>query len=177
MSNAGPSKRSPLCGGCACGAQRYAVTASPLIVHACHCRDCQRITGSAFVINLWIESEHVTLTQGGLLSARLSAGSGKAHEVFFCPGCGTYLWSRYQRVPADCLFVRAGTLDRPDAVTPDVHIFTRSKLPWVELPAGARAFTTGYRIDAVWPAASRERLRRSRAARGSAAPAAPAAGR
>jgi hypothetical protein len=62
------------------------------------------------------------------------------------------------------LFVRAGTLDTPDAVTPDIHLFTRSKLPWLKLPEKALAFETGYKIDDFWPAASKERLRRNVAA-------------
>jgi hypothetical protein len=145
-------------GGCACGTIRYELTASPLIVHACHCRDCQRITGSAFVINLWIERNFVKAGPG-VKSFRLAGGSGKDHEVFFCESCGTYLWSRYQGAPGDALFVRAGTLDRPDAVTPDVHIFTRSKLPWLPLPDGVPAFKSFYRIDDVWSVESKERLR------------------
>jgi len=115
-------------GGCACRALRYKLTADPLIVHACHCRDCQRLTGSAFVINIWIEKKFVK--EGSApKSFKLTAGSGKHHEVFFCDKCGTYLWSRYYASPGDTLLVRVGTLDNPGAVKPDVHIFTRSKLP------------------------------------------------
>src|ERR1700739_3477528 len=103
-------------GGCACKAIRYKLAATPLIVHACHCRDCQRIAGSAFVTNIWIERGHVQAGQGAPRSVRLAGGSGKAHEMFFCGHCGTTLWSRYERAPGDCLFVRAGTLDHPEAV-------------------------------------------------------------
>jgi hypothetical protein len=81
--------------------------------------------------------------------------------VFSCAACATAVWSRYHRAPGDSLFVRAGTLDTPDAVTPDVHIFTRSKLPWLDLPAGVPAFKSIYRIQNVWSAESRERLRRN----------------
>ncbi len=147
-------------GGCACAATRYELTARPLIVHACHCRDCQRITGSAFVINLWIERKFVQASGAAPASYRLSGGSGKQHDVFFCGRCGTYLWSKYHIAPGDCLFVRAGTLDDPSAVTPDVHIYTRTKLPWVQLPNGARSFEAVYQIADVWSPESRERLRR-----------------
>lgn len=150
-------------GGCACGAIRYKLTNGPLIVHACHCRDCQRITGSAFVINLWIERKFVETGPVVPKSFRLVGGSGNPHDVFFCDQCGTYLWSRYHGAPGDPLFVRAGTLDHPEAVEPDVHIFTRSKLAWLNLPADARAYKSFYKIDEVWPAASKERLRRNRA--------------
>ncbi|MHB8384705.1 MAG: GFA family protein [Candidatus Binataceae bacterium] len=145
-------------GGCACGAMRYKLTADPLIVHACHCRDCQRISGSAFVINLWIEKRFVEADRAKLKSFRLKGGTGQAHEVFFCGECGVYLWSDYHGAPGDSLFIRAGTLDTPDAVKPDVHIFTRSKLPWLTLPRDARACETFYSIKEVWPRASLDRI-------------------
>ena len=149
-------------GGCSCAALRYKLTASPLIVHACHCRDCQRITGSAFAINVWIEKEFVKTNGAIPTSFTLEGGSGKSHEAFFCGKCGTYVWSRYHRAPGDTLFVRAGTLDKPRAVTPDVHIFTRSKVPWLDLPRGVPAFKSIYKIEKVWSAESKERLRRNR---------------
>jgi hypothetical protein len=121
-------------GGCSCAALRYELTASPLIVHACHCRDCQRLSGSAFVINIWIEKEFVRPSGAIPQSFLLEAGGGKNHEVFFCGKCGAHAWSRYHRAPGDALFVRAGTLDKPEAVTPDVHVYTRSKLPWLDDP-------------------------------------------
>ena len=151
-------------GGCACKANRYRLTESPLIVHACHCRDCQRLTGGPFVINIWIEGKFVEPGPAAPKSFRLVGGSGQHHhDVFFCESCGTTLWSRYHIVPGDCLFVRAGTLDTPEAVKPDVHIYTRSKLPWLSLPEGVPAFQSGYKIDEVWSAESKERLRRNRA--------------
>ncbi len=148
-------------GGCACQTIRYTLTASPLIVHACHCRYCQRLTGGPFVINIWIESTFVEACPAAPKAFRLAAGSGKHHDVFFCETCGTALWSRYQIAPGDALFVRAGTLDDPAAVTPDVHIFTRSKLPWLDLPKGVPAFTSIYKIEEVWSPESKERLRRN----------------
>ena len=148
-------------GGCACRTIRYKLTASPLIVHACHCRDCQRLTGSAFATNIWIERRFVEADHARARSVMLAAGSGKPNEVFSCPDCGTALWSKYHAAPGDTLLVRAGTLDHPERVTPDVHIFTRSKLPWLELPPDARSFEAFYKLPEVWPAASQERLRRN----------------
>ena len=150
-------------GGCSCAALRYELTVSPLIVHACHCRDCQRLSGSAFVINIWIEKEFVRPSGAIPQSFLLEAGGGKNHEVFFCGKCGAHVWSRYHRAPGDALFVRAGTLDKPEAVTPDVHVYTRSKLPWLELPRGVPAFESMYKIEEVWSAESKERLRRMQA--------------
>ncbi|HEX3972721.1 MAG TPA: GFA family protein, partial [Stellaceae bacterium] len=148
-------------GGCACGASRYRVTATPLIVHACHCRDCQRHTGSAFVINLWIERKFVEADYSPLKIFRLTAGSGQPHDIYCCPNCGIRLWSHYHASPGETLLLRAGTLDDPASITPDVHIFTRSKLPWVTLPPGARAFQAMYKLADVWTDESRARLRAS----------------
>lgn len=148
-------------GGCACGAVRYTLTAAPMIVHACHCRNCQRLSGSAFVINLWIERKFVETSGAEPVAHRVAAGgSGKPHDVFHCPNCGTALWSKYHAAPGDTVLLRGGTLDDPGAVTPDVHIFTRSKVPWLELPEGARSFDAFYKIGEVWPPASLERWQR-----------------
>jgi hypothetical protein len=153
-------------GGCACARVRYRLTAPPLIVHACHCRDCQRLTGSAFALNIWIEKDCVEADHALLKSFMLTAGSGKPHEVFFCGECTTHLWSKYHAAAGDTLMVRAGTLDHPEMIAPDVHIFTRSKLPWLDLSPGVPAFAAFYKLAEVWPEASRERLRRNIAARG-----------
>ena len=151
-------------GGCSCGALRYRLTGMPLIVHCCHCRDCQRITGSAFVVNVWVERQQVTPLCGNPKSFELKGGSGQPHTVFFCGECGSYVWSKYHRAPGDTLLLRAGTLDDPAQVTPDVHIFMRSKLPWVRLPEGARAFADFYNPAEVWPAESLGRFRKNVAA-------------
>jgi len=147
-------------GGCACSAIRYKLTGEPLIVHACHCRDCQRLTGSAFVINLWMERQSVEASGAAPKSFRLAGGSGQAHDVFFCGECGSYVWSRYHGAPGDFLFVRAGTLDTPDAVKPDVHIFTRSKVPWLQLTNDARVYKEFYKLSDVWSPQSLARIGR-----------------
>lgn len=151
-------------GGCSCGALRYRLKAKPLIVHCCHCRDCQRVTGSAFVVNLWMERQHVELLRGEPKSHALKGGSGAPHTVFFCGECGCYVWSKYHRSPGDTLLVRAGPLDDPSQFTPDLHIFTRSKQPWVRLPDGARSFEAFYNPAEVWPAESLARFRANVAA-------------
>ena len=147
-------------GGCACGAVRYTLKNSPLIAHACHCRDCQKQSGSAFVINLWIERKFVDTRGAAPIAFRVPPGSsGKPHDVLRCAKCGTALWSRYHAAPGDTVLLRAGTLDDPAAVTPDVHIFARSKVPWLELPKGARAYPAFYKFDEVWSPESLERWR------------------
>jgi hypothetical protein len=124
-----------------------------MFVNCCHCRDCQRQTGGAFVINALIEADRVVLTKGEVHGVELPTGSGLPHVVERCPACQTALWSTYGGRTA-VRFVRVGALDRPDALEPDAHIFTRSKLPWVRLPEGVPAFDIYYQTDALWPADS-----------------------
>ena len=151
-------------GGCACGAVRYRLTAEPLIVHACHCRDCQRLSGGAFALNIWVEKRFVEANDAPLTSMMVPAGSGKPQEIFRCAKCGTAIYSKYHAAPGDTVLLRAGTLDHPETVAPDVHIFTRSKLPWLALSEGVPSFEAFYKLAEFWPAASRERLERNIAA-------------
>ena len=145
-------------GGCACGAVRYRLGSAPMFVHCCHCRDCQRQTGSAFVLNALIETDQIRLLSGDPAPVAVPTDSGRPHEIYRCPACQTAFWSDYGGRPA-LRFVRVGTLDDPTALTPDVHIYSRSKLPWVRLPDGAPAFDAYYDTKALWPAASLERRR------------------
>ena len=145
-------------GGCACGHVRYRMQAAPMIVHACHCRWCQRETGSAFVINALIEAVHVPLLQGEVEVVDTPSASGRGQKIARCPRCRIALWSHYPRGgPAVC-FVRVGTLDDPDACPPDVHIYTDSKQPWLSLPDGARAYAEFYDVPSVWPISSLQRM-------------------
>ena len=147
-------------GGCACGACRFELHGEPLIVQACHCTDCQRTTGTPFAVNIWTEAENVVLKSGELRSVLLEGGeSGKPCEVWFCEVCGTSLWSRYHVSPGDCRWVRAGTLDDPASIAPDVHIWTRSKMPYVRLPEDVPVFEAFYDLKEVWPAEKLGRLR------------------
>lgn len=151
-----------LTGGCACGFVRYRMEGAPMIVHCCHCLDCQRQTGGAFVINALIETDRITLMDGAPEPVEVPTDSGHPHDVYRCPQCQTAVWSDYGRRPA-LRFVRVGTLDQPHALTPDVHIFTRSKVPWVGLPADAPAFEVYYEAAKVWSA---EAIARRKAALG-----------
>ncbi len=143
-------------GGCACGAVRYRLVDAPMFVHCCHCRDCQRQTGSAFVINALIETDRIVLLADDPRPVAVTTDSGRPHRIFRCAICQTAVWSEYGGI-ATLRFVRVGTLDDPAAITPDVHIYVRSKLPWVTLPAGVPAFEAYYDSKKVWPAASLER--------------------
>jgi hypothetical protein len=142
-------------GGCSCGAVRYRLTSAPLIVHCCHCLNCQRQTGSAFVINLLIEADRVELS-GEPRPVEVPRDDGSVQRIFRCPSCQVAVFSEYGW--PEVRFVRGGTLDEPSAVKPDVHIYTRSKLPWVELPADTPAFEEYYDTRKLWSPASLERL-------------------
>jgi hypothetical protein len=144
-------------GGCSCGAVRYRLTSEPLIVHCCHCLNCQRQTGSAFVINLLIEADRVELLAGEPQRVDVPRDDGSAQPIFRCPDCQVAVFSEYGR--PEVRFVRAGTLDHPSSIEPDVHIYTRSKVGWVTLPDSAPAFNEFYDSKTLWPVASLERLR------------------
>ena len=143
-------------GGCACGAIRYRLESEPLFIHCCHCLNWQRQTGSAFVINLMIEANRVKTVAGAPQPVEVPRDDGSTQRIFRCPTCQVAVFSEYS-LP-QVRFVRAGTLDDPTAVAPDVHIFTRSKLPWVTLPDSVPAFNVYYDMKKLWPATSLERL-------------------
>ena len=143
-------------GGCICGAVRYRLTSPPMFVNCCHCLNCQRQTGSAFAVNVLVEADRVQLLAGVPEPVPVPRSGSKKQRIFRCPTCQVAVFSTYTR--ATVRFVRAGTLDDPSSNEPDVHIYTRSKLPWVELPESTPAFRTYYDTEKLWPAASLERL-------------------
>jgi len=141
-------------GGCTCGAVRYRMTGAPLFVHCCHCRWCQRETGSAFALNAMIETGRVALLQGAPEAVDTPSNSGKGQKIVRCPACRIALWSHYAGAGPKIAFVRVGTLDDPDRLPPDIHIFTASKQPWVVLPPGTPAVPEYYDREKHWPADS-----------------------
>ncbi len=146
-----------LSGGCACGAVRYRLLTRPMFVHCCHCDDCQRLTGSAFVLNALIETQAIELLRGKPVAVPVPRADGR-HDIYRCRKCQTALWSDYGHKP-NVRFVRVGTLDRPDALQPDVHIYTRCKVKWLELPKGTPSFREYYETSKLWPPASLKRLK------------------
>lgn len=143
-------------GGCSCGEIRYRLSGSPLVTHCCHCLNCQRQTGSAFVINMLIERDRVGLLAGEPQPVDVPRDDGSVQRVFRCPTCQVAVYSLYSR--PDVSFVRAGTLDDPSQVAPDVHIFTRSKREWITLPDTTPAFDVYYDMKRVWSPESLDRL-------------------
>jgi hypothetical protein len=142
-------------GGCSCGRVRYRLRSGPMFVHCCHCRDCQRQTGSAFVINALVETDRVEV-MGETEGVPVPTDSGLPHVIHRCPACKVALWSHYGG-RRQLSFIRVGALDEPSALPPDIHIYTRSKLPWVALPEGIPAVEVYYDAKTTWPAESLER--------------------
>jgi hypothetical protein len=140
----------PIEGGCDCKLIRYRVTSAPLVVHCCHCRWCQRESGASFALNAMIESDRVVCLGPAPEMVDTPSQSGRGQRIARCPHCKLAVWSHYAGSGPLTRFVRVGTLDDPDALPPDVHIFTSSKQPWVVLPTGAPAFAEYYDRSAVW---------------------------
>ncbi len=146
-----------LAGGCDCGHVRYRLDARPLFVHCCHCRWCQRESGASFALNALIESEHVSLLQGKPMMVATPSESGIGQQMARCPQCYVTVWSHYGGAGPVISFIRVGTLDDPDRLPPDIHIFTHSKQPWVQLPEGTPVVSEYYDRKQYWPPESQRR--------------------
>jgi len=147
----------PADGGCDCRAVRYRMMTSPLFVHCCHCRWCQRETGASFALNAMIEADRVQSLQGDVEVVLTPSNSGKGQKIARCPICRIALWSNYAGAGDAVRFVRVGTLDEPDRLPPDIHIFTSTKQPWVIIPPQTPAVKEYYDRAKYWPQASLER--------------------
>jgi hypothetical protein len=149
-------------GGCTCRQLRYRLSGQPLIVHACHCRWCQRETGTAFALNALYEADRATHLGAEPEMVVTPSLSGKGQRIARCPSCRVSIWSNYQQAGPAVRFVRVGTLDEPDRLPPDIHIFTSSKQPWLTLPTDAKVVAEFYDLQSTWSAASLERRRAMR---------------
>jgi hypothetical protein len=149
----------PLDGGCDCRLVRYRLQTSPLFVHCCHCRWCQRESGASFALNAIIEADRVSTLVGEPELVNTPSASGRGQLIARCPQCRIALWSNYSGAGPSVRFVRVGTLDEPDHLPPDIHIFTQSKQPWVILPEGVPAVAEYYDRKQYWPEESLERRR------------------
>lgn len=155
----------PTEGGCDCRAVRYRMESPPLFVHCCHCRWCQRESGASFALNAMIEADRVTNLGVEPEVVDTPSESGSGQRIARCPKCRVAVWSNYAGAGPVVKFVRVGTLDNPDLplpdlLPPDIHIFTESKQPWVQLPAAAPAVPEYYEREAYWPPESLARRER-----------------
>jgi len=141
-------------GGCSCGFVRYQIVSSPLITHCCHCRYCQRQTGAAFALNALFETNNVKIISGAVDEVMTESPSGKGQKIARCPKCRVAVWSNYFMggIKDMIRFIRVGTLDNPDQFPPDVHIYTESKQPWVNMAPGDLVFSTFYDYEKIWSA-------------------------
>ena len=146
-------------GGCTCKAVRFRMQSKPLFVHCCHCRWCQRETGSAFALNALIESDRVQTLSGEAHIVDTPSNSGRGQRIARCPACQVALWSHYAGAGDSLSFVRVGALDEPGRLPPDIHIFTASKQRWLKLPEDVPKVPEYYRRDDHWPFASLQRYR------------------
>ena len=151
------SKIFPAKGGCACQAVRYRIETAPLFVHCCHCRWCQRETGASFALNAMIEADRVSLLSGEPEVVDTPSASGQGQKIARCPKCHVAVWSSYAGSGPILRFMRVGTLDNPDLLPPDIHIYTSSKQPWVIIPDTVPSVTEYYDREQYWSAESLER--------------------
>jgi len=156
MNNNSPTRD----GGCTCGHVRYQVTSEPMIVHCCHCRGCQKNSGSSYALNALFESDRVKLISGEVEDVMVPTPSGTGQIITRCSKCKVAVWSNYNMggLREHIRFIRVGTLDEPDQFPPDVHIFTCSKQPWVLLPKEDRRVEVFYEFKETWSPESMERL-------------------
>ena len=114
-----------------------------------------------------IEADRVVLLNGEPEIVNTPSNSGKGQKIARCPTCRVALWSNYAGAGDAVRFVRVGTLEEPDRLPPDIHIFTASKQPWVVLPPGMPTVAEYYDREQYWPKESLERRRALLAARNS----------
>lgn len=143
-------------GRCACGALTYELTKAPLFTQACHCRDCQRTTGGAFIVHAIVVEDDLKV-DGDIQTYFLPSGSGAGCEASACAKCADYIFVRYLYHKVPVIGLRTGTLDDPSAFPPEAHIFLQSKLPWLTLTDGKPQFQQGVAREDVWPTASVDR--------------------
>jgi hypothetical protein len=149
-------------GGCTCRSVRYRMTDKPMFVHCCHCSWCQRETGSAFVLNALIEGSRVKLLSGQPVVIDTLSHSGRGQKIVRCPHCHVAVWSHYAVSGDKINFIRVGTLDDSRRISPDIHIYTSTKHPWVVLPAGVRAVPEFYDPKTTWPEETMKRFMATR---------------
>ncbi|QMU57372.1 MAG: aldehyde-activating protein [Boseongicola sp.] len=143
-------------GRCACGSVTYEMTSGPMFVHNCHCTDCQRQSGSAYVVNAMIERDRLNIS-GALTDHLVETPSGSGQKICRCADCGVAIYSAYLVRGEKLSFLRVGTLDDPNVCPPDVQIWTRSKQAWVTLSNDIPAFEEYYDMKAQWPVEAWER--------------------
>ena len=125
-------------GGCLCGKISYTLSADTVVATVCHCRNCQKASGSPFSTNLIVPDAAVTI-EGTLKVFHDKGDSGRAVDRYFCDGCGSPIYTAAEGYPGVAI-VKAGTLDDPSWVKPAVESFRDSKQPWVHLEGDMKRY-------------------------------------
>ena len=125
-------------GGCLCGKIRYSAAADPIFTGICHCKNCQKTTGSAFGVVVGIPKAALTM-QGTPKVFAVNGDSGNPVNYNFCPDCGSAIMTTVAVMP-DLVLMSAGTLDDNSWVTPRTQIFCDSAQPWVQLGGEMKRF-------------------------------------
>ncbi|OEF23277.1 GFA family protein [Vibrio rumoiensis] len=129
----------PVQGECQCGQVKFSLKAAPKMVIACHCKECQKLSTSAFSITTIVNRNDIDIT-GELHETSRVADSGNTNVGKFCPSCGNRI---YQVNPADpemIKFKAAGGLSDTRMIVPTTHVWTSEKQAWVTIPEGVQEF-------------------------------------
>jgi hypothetical protein len=116
-------------GGCLCGAVRYASAGDPIFSLQCHCRDCQRSSGTAYVAAMRVPAADFRITRGAPKRYVSTSEAGNRVTRAFCGDCGSPLFIQVSTRP-DLVGLRVGTLDDPSGFQADADIFVKSAQPW-----------------------------------------------
>lgn len=129
-----------LSGGCLCGKVRFSYQGPVHFSGMCHCRDCQKASGSVGLQFIAIDEAAFDL-RGETRSHGSIGGSGKTTERYFCPNCGSRLFGRAELLPGRIMLF-AGALDEPDMVPPDHAVFVRDRPHWLGPDSALKEFET-----------------------------------
>jgi hypothetical protein len=124
----------PLKGGCQCDKLRFELSAPPLMLYACHCTNCQKQTGSAFVLSTAIVENTFSFIEGEPAKVEWTADSETQRYGLYCSDCGGRICNG-QTPSIGVLSLRAGTFDEKSWVRPAAHIWVKSAQPWIKFEA------------------------------------------
>lgn len=131
-----------LSGGCLCGYVRYEYTGEPEGATYCHCPDCRRATGSAFTVGVHVRAATLRIVSGCVKGYTKTADSGNKITREFCPECGSPLFTR-QPVHPNLVWIKAGSLDKPESIKPSYQTWTQCAVPWAYIDENLPSFSKG----------------------------------
>lgn len=130
----------PINGSCQCGQVKYRLLSAPRLVVACHCRECQKLSTSAFSITAMVAADQLVLS-GELHHWERLADSGNRNCAKFCPGCGNRIYHYNPDAPG-MIKLKPTNLDDTRMLAPQMHVWVSEKMPWFEIPADVPQFST-----------------------------------